>query len=74
MVTINGGSTTNLVGAQYYPSTNLQITGGTTGTGCAELVASTITFSGNSLTGCVGQGTQTVTAGGGSGGAVALVE
>lgn len=46
----NGGSTMNITGAMYFPDQSLNFTGGnTTGSGsCTEIIASTITFTGNS--------------------------
>src|SRR5213593_4671650 len=46
---ITGGSTLNLEGAVYFPTTPLTFTGGSSGsTGCSILVASTISFTGPS--------------------------
>lgn len=46
----NGGSTMNITGAMYFPDQSLNFSGGnTTGSGsCTEIIASTISFTGNS--------------------------
>jgi hypothetical protein len=46
--TFNGGSTENITGAIYAPSQQLNYSGGSsTATGCTQLVALTVTFTGN---------------------------
>lgn len=50
--TISGGSTTNLTGALYFPTTPLVYSGGSTGAGeWTAIVADTVTFSGNASLG-----------------------
>ncbi len=46
---INGGATTELLGALYFPSQELQFTGGAdVGDGCTQVIARRVRFSGNS--------------------------
>jgi Flp pilus assembly protein TadG len=55
----NGGSTENITGAVYAPSQQMEFAGGaSTTTGCTQLVALTVTFTGNSNFGnsCTGSG------------------
>lgn len=58
----NGGSTQSIVGAIYMPSQTVLYTGGVaTGSGCTQLVADQISFTGNSAveSNCTGKGTKT---------------
>jgi Flp pilus assembly protein TadG len=59
----NGGSTQNITGAIYGTSVALQYNGGvTTGAVCTQLVARTITFTGNAVVNpdCTGKGTRAI--------------
>lgn len=57
---LNGGSTTQFTGVLYFPSQEVQFTGGnSTGpAGCTRIVAQTVSFSGNATIGndCAGTG------------------
>jgi hypothetical protein len=69
----NGGSNSKLQGAIYAAGGSVDMIGNTSGTsGCTQIIADTISFSGNSTLqhNCEGTGTKTV----GTGGKVALVE
>ena len=61
---INGGSTSNITGAIYFPTNAIEYTGGsaTGGAVCTQLIAYTITFKGNSSfnSNCNSAGTQTI--------------
>ena len=46
---LNGGSSMSLLGVVYAPSQDLEFNGGTGTGGCTQLIARTITFSGNSF-------------------------
>jgi hypothetical protein len=55
----NGGSTENITGAIYTPSGQMEFAGGASiATGCTQLVALTVTFTGNANFGntCTGSG------------------
>jgi hypothetical protein len=56
----NGGSTTNFTGALYFPSQEVDFTGGnkSDGSGCTRIVADVVKFTGNSEIGnsCTGTG------------------
>jgi len=57
---LTGGGTQNWTGAIYLPRANLTFAGGTTGgNGCTQIVADTVTFTGNSnlSLSCAGAGT-----------------
>lgn len=59
--TFNGGSTQVFKGALYLPKANAKFAGGdNTGNGCTQLVADTVTFTGNSdfAINCAGTGTR----------------
>jgi hypothetical protein len=61
---INGGSTSNITGAIYFPTNAIEYTGGsaTGGAVCTQLIAYTITFKGNSSfnSNCNSAGTKTI--------------
>ena len=61
---ITGGSTMNITGAIYFPSNSVTFTGGTStgGAQCTQLIASTITFTGNANfnSNCNSAGTKTI--------------
>jgi hypothetical protein len=61
---INGGSTSNITGAIYFPTNAIEYTGGssTGGAVCTQLIAYTITFKGNSSfnSNCGSAGTKTI--------------
>ena len=59
--TFNGGSTQSFTGALYLPKGDVKFAGGAnTDTGCTQLIADTITFTGNSnfAINCTGTGTK----------------
>jgi hypothetical protein len=63
--TLGGGGTLNITGAAYFPNNPVQYNGGTAGGGasqCTQLIASTITFSGNATfnNNCDGTGVKTI--------------
>lgn len=64
---LNGGSTTNFTGALYFPSQDVEFTGGnsTGGSTCTQIVANTISFGGNAVLNstCDGTGVETITTG-----------
>jgi hypothetical protein len=61
---INGGSTSNITGAIYFPTNAVEYSGGasTGGAVCTQLIAYTITFKGNSTfnSNCNSAGTKTI--------------
>jgi Flp pilus assembly protein TadG len=63
-VSINGSATTALSGGLYFPSNKVALTGGTQNSTCIELVAFTVTLSGNTTNACKAAGTTPVGAGG----------
>ena len=66
---INGGSTSNITGAIYFPNNSINYTGGssTGGAVCTQLIAYQITFKGNSTfnSNCSSAGTKTIDSTGG---------
>jgi Flp pilus assembly protein TadG len=63
--TLGGGGILNITGAAYFPNNPVVYSGGTAGGGasqCTQLIASTISFSGNSTfnNNCTGTGTKTI--------------
>lgn len=61
--TFNGGSTQNFTGAVYLPKANIKYAGGADSTdGCTQIVADTITFTGNANIGvdCAQTGVSTI--------------
>ena len=63
--TLAGTGTLNITGAAYFPNNPVTYSGGTAGGGasqCTQLIASTITFSGNATfnNNCTGTGTKTI--------------
>ena len=61
--TLNGGANQSFTGALYFPSTNLTYSGNSSSTTCTQLVADTVTFTGNSTinSSCAGTGVTTIT-------------
>ena len=63
---INGGSSSNITGAIYFPSNAITYSGGssTGGAVCTQLIVDTITFKGNSTfnSNCSGAGTKQINA------------
>jgi hypothetical protein len=61
---IDGGSTSNITGAIYFPTNAVEYTGGSSAGGavCTQLIAYTITFKGNSTfnSNCGSAGTKTI--------------
>jgi len=61
--TLNGGSTQDIQGAIYFPTQKVSFTGGASATtGCTQLLASEISFTGNSRLGlnCQGRGVRSI--------------
>jgi len=62
---LSGGGTLNITGAAYFPNNPVNYSGGTAGGGtsqCTQLIASTISFSGNPTfnSNCTDKGTKTI--------------
>jgi hypothetical protein len=61
---LNGGSTMNLAGGLYFPKQGVEFSGNNGTTSCSQIVARTVTFTGNSYisnAGCQAAGVQPVT-------------
>jgi hypothetical protein len=59
---LNGGGSQTFGGAVYLPKADLTFSGGTSSSGCTQIIADTITFSGNSnlAINCSGYGTKSI--------------
>jgi len=66
-MSLGGGSNQSYTGALYFPSTSLSFGGDATTVACTQIIAQTISFSGNSSfnSSCSGVGTKPITAGNG---------
>jgi Flp pilus assembly protein TadG len=60
---LNGGSNLQLTGAMYFPSSSVDWNGNSTGLGCTQIIADTVTISGDTNltnTGCAALGLQPI--------------